>query len=369
LPLSYFLSFSVGLVGVVERGDMSSPGASRPSLTNGVEMDDYYRRILSLNDEELEHFVREWVGRKSSAYVECAQFSGAGDLGRDVVGFLSRARHQGEWHNYQCKQYSRTLPTADGLREIGKILYHSHRGEFTAPAKYLFVAPKGVNRNLERLIFNPSLLKEKLISAWDEYCADHIVEGQCVTLSNDLKTFIEAYDFSRIHRLKIDDLLADADITPVLAKWFGADPGPAPKGVVPSEIQESELVYIGELIDAYADRDGKPYKNVDSVAEHPAHSAHLARQRERFHDAEAFKRFYRDNTDKEVTQAFEHDIYHGVADVCHAGHPDKLACVDAVMRQAASVITSGPLTPHARVPVKQGLCHHFVNERRLKWRR
>lgn len=332
-------------------------------------MNGYDRRILSLTDDELERFVRDWVDRKVANYVECARFSGAGDLGRDVVGFLSRARHEGDWHNYQCKQYGKTLPTDVGIREIGKILFNASQGNFTPPTRYFFVAPRGMNRNLESLIFNPSSFKARLLSEWDRLCAGSIIEKQTIPLDQGLKDFIESYDFSSIARLALDDILGDPEVNPVLTKWFGADPGPAPKGVVPTAVDASELPYIGQLVDAYGDRDGTVYADHTVIEAHPTHAPHFVRQRERFYDAAAFKRFYRDNTEKGVLDTFETDIYHGVIEECEAGHPDKLKCVDSVMSRAAAVTPSGILAPHARVPVKQGVCHHFANDYRLRWRR
>lgn len=332
-------------------------------------MNNYDRQILSLKDDELERFVRDWVKRKSETYVECAQFSGAGDLGRDVVGFLSKERHEGDWHNYQCKQYRKPLPTKDGILEIGKILYHAYHGNFTAPTKYFFIAPRGINRNLEKLIFNPSSFRENIVSEWNNYCADEIVANQHITLDEGLKAFVEDYDFSGITRVALDHILSDPHIKPVLTEWFGADPGPAPKGEVPSKIQDSELPYVGQLVDAYGERDGVKYTSFKEIQASTNHAQHLARQRERFHDAEAFKRFYRDNTEKEVLKMLENDIYHGVVDTCDAGHTDKLTCVNAVMKQAATVAVSGSLTHHTRVPVKQGFCHHFANENRLRWQK
>lgn len=258
-----------------------------------------------------------------------------------------------------------------GIKEIGKILYNANAGHFTAPAKYFFVTPRGVNRNLEKLIFNPSSFRDKLLAEWDKHCAEAIVEKTTIVLDDKLKAFIEAYDFSRISRVGLDEILGDAHVKPVLTKWFGADPGPAPKGEVPDGVNDSELPYIGHLLDAYSDRDGKAYACHSEIVGHPDHGPHFTRQRERFYDAEAFKRFYRDNTEKEVLETFESDIYHGVVDVCGTGHPDKLRCLDAVMAHAAQLHVTGVLAPHARIPVKQGVCHHFANEvpPRLRWRR
>lgn len=332
----------------------------------------YDRLVLALDDTQLEQFVREWVANKKNKYVEVARVSGPGDLGRDVVGFLSASRHQGDWHNYQCKQFGRNLPTADAIRELGKILYHAHRGEFTAPSRYFFVAPRGINRNLEKLIFNPTLLRDATIGDWNQYCANKIVDGRSISLTRDLRSFIENFDFSRVTPISVDDILADADAKPVLHKWFGTDPGPAPVGAVPDNVQVDELGYIMQLADAYSESAGHTFMDHSAIPGDSAYGRHLRRQRERFYDAAAFKRFYRDSTDPEVLSNFDEDIFHGVIDICDAQHPNALTRVDAVMAQAATVQPSGPLAQHARVPVKQGVCHHLANDRsnpRLKWRK
>lgn len=328
----------------------------------------YDRDVLALDDVQLEQFVLDWTNSKTNQYVETARFSGAGDLGRDVVGFLSAAKHEGAWHNYQCKQYAKRLPTDTALCEIGKILYYAFQGEFTSPTAYFFVAPRGVNRNLESLIFNPNQFKNKLLTEWDVCCASKIIDGKTIALDPDLKEFIQNFDFSTIHRLGLDDILNDASATPVLFKWFGADPGPAPHGTPPANVQDTELPYINQLVDAYSQREGLDFSGYEEVAKHPKHGIHLSRQRERFYDADAFKRFYRDNTDQSVIENFEKDIFHGVVETCEAKHADALDRVDAVMKQASSVQPSGPLAQHARVQVKQGVCHHFSNEDQLKWR-
>jgi hypothetical protein len=332
-------------------------------------MINYDRLILALDDTQLELFVRDWVNVKSSTYVSVARFSGSGDLGRDVVGFLSTKKHEGPWHNYQCKQYAKRLPTETAIHEIGKILYYAFMGEFVIPEKYFFVAPRGVNRNLEKLIFNPATFKKAVIEKWDEYCANTIVEGTNIPLSPDLKKVVEDYDFANIQRLSIDDILNDSAIKPVLFKWFGTDPGPAPRGKAPVDIDDSELPYIGQLLEAYGQRESCTFRTHHELQQHPSCETHLRMQRERFYDADAFKRFYRDNTDPKVISEFETDIHHGIVDTYNLQHNDALQKVDAVMIQAANLQAAGPLAQHARVPVKQGICHHFANEEILKWKK
>jgi hypothetical protein len=331
---------------------------------------DYHRLVLTLDDERLERFTRDWVSLRKSDYLEVQPFSGPQDLGRDVVGFLTHSRHEGAWHNYQCKQYTRQrLPVGEGLKELGKVLYHASRSEFTPPAKYYFVAPHGISRPLEKLIDKPSRLREALLTYWDKYCATKIIKGKTTTLDAPLTSVIAAFDFSSVTRITLAEMLAAEGVSLVLHRHFGADPGPAPVGVVPADVQPMEYSYIGELITAYGERDGVVYKCPADVPGERSHGRHLISQRERFFDADSFKRFYRDNTAPETLPRLERDVEHGIADVHGKAYPDTLGRIEGVMAQAATIRPGGPLAEHAGITVKQGMCHHLVNDGKLSWRK
>lgn len=330
----------------------------------------YHRQILALDDENLERFVRDWIARKTSEYAEVERFSGAGDQGRDVVGFKTDLRHEGPWDNYQCKQYGRTLQPAAALLELGKILHFAEQGEFTPPTGYFFVAPRGMSRELEKLIFNPTALRAELVARWDAVCAKKIVSGKTIPLSASLRKVIDDYDFSRVKRITVDIILDDPFIKPVLAKWgIAEDPGAPPRGIVPATVDVREQPYLDQLIDAYSERCGSPLADHDAVCEHEEFGQHLQEQRLRFFEADAFNRFYRDNTLEEDLEALHDDVYHGVTGPYRARHVDALTRVDAVMSQAAAVTPAGLLARHARVPVKQGFCHHFANDGKLVWKK
>lgn len=330
---------------------------------------DYHRQILALDDDELERFTRDWVVARKSEYFEVHRFAGAQDLGRDVVGFVTPQRHAGAWHNYQCKQFvRRRLPLADGLKELGKVLYFASRGEFTPPERYVFVAPYGISRPLEKLIDHPDELRRTLLKDWSKYCASKINKNKKLPLDPALRIVIESYDFSRVSRIGVDGLLAAPNVS-LLHQYFGADPGPAPPGVVPADVGGQELRYIGELVTAYGERAGAPFKDHHAIASGSEHGEHLQMQRERFFDADSFKRFYRDNTESETLPRLEREIRHGIADVHGRKHDDTLERIDAVMAQAGKLQPGGPLAQHAGIPVKQGICHHFVNDGGMTWRK
>lgn len=327
----------------------------------------YYRRVLALTPDGLEQFVRDWVGLKVGKYASCHRFSGSGDMGRDVVGFRSSERHDGSWDNYQCKHYGSSISVGVGVVEVAKTLYYAQQGNFTAPAQYLFVAPRGVSRRLEQLIFSPATFRQTVLDDWDKYCRRQIKSNQDTLLTDELIEFIGGWDFSRVGVITLDDMIADDDTSAVLMKWFGADAGDAPKGSVPDEVQSIELPYVAQLVGAYGERDERVYATHADLTQGGQYAEHLALQRERFYDADAFKRFHRDNTDPSIVETVEDDVFHGVADIATATHDDRLSRVNAILQQAAGVGVSGILATHIRVSVKQGLCHHLVNGERLWW--
>ena len=65
---------------------------------------------------------------------------------------------------------------------------------------------------------------------------------------------------------------------------------------------------------------------------------------------------------------FRKDVHFGVVDAWNATTPDTLARVETVMKQAGTITPAGPLAKYAHVPVKQGMCHHFVNDGEMSWK-
>jgi len=331
-------------------------------------LDQYIRNIAAMKDDQLELFVDDWIARKKAFYVETEVWAGPGDKGRDVVGYLTTQRLDGAWHLFQCKQLKSTLRLPDAIKELGKIFHHVAQGHYGLPEAYYFVAPRGVARPVQELVASPTKFKAAMLEKWDEYCASRLVENDLVPLSPKIASLIQKFNFGQVHTLDVRRMLKDEHILSVLVKWFNHDPGAAPKGTTPIEIDDEELPYLRQLFDAYGEKAGTTFADMTMVLEHGIHGEHLRRQRTRYYDAASFKRYYRDNTPADYLDTLEDEVFHGIIEVHERSYPDTLTRIDEVMSRAANVQPSGVLARYARVPVRQGLCHHFANAG-LLWKR
>ncbi|GJE54892.1 ABC-three component system protein [Methylobacterium thuringiense] len=326
-------------------------------------------RLKELDDDELEEFVELWCERLGAGYHLVERIGKANDKGRDVIGFMTPVKHEGPWHLYQCKR--KTLRSALGvpeaLSELGKVFHHHREGAYrTLPERYFFVAPRGVAGPLQDLIFNPSDLKAVLIAQWDQHCAGSITRRRRIPLSPALRTLIDAYDFGSISHLSATGLAKHPAARTALTMVLKEPPGDAPAGSVPAVLLAEEMEYVDQLRRVYGEARGAPFATADAVLADGEHGDHLREQRTRFFDARSFRLFHRDNTSVEALRDFEAEIYHGVIEVYRQVHQSRLDRVAAVMRHAATM-PSAILGKLARVPVRQGMCHHLANEGQMKW--
>jgi hypothetical protein len=331
---------------------------------------DYERHVLALDDVELEKLVRQWADcQLEKQYASAMRYGGAGDLGRDVVGFYTEQNHEGDWDNYQCKQYGKSLPTEQGMRELGKILYFAHQGNFIVPKNYYFVAPRGINKNLKRWIQNPTQLKNNLTSQWEKYCQSKITKGKEIILTSELRGFINSYDFSRVQIIDVDKITLDPAFRRVLVNEFGGELLSAPDGEVPEHINDNELIYVNQVLDVYSECEQVTYVNPKDLIGHDEFEEDFMEQRERFYSAEAFRAFYRDNTVEVVLETFEKEIFKGVKPMFRMKYLDSFERMCTVLAEAGKLQPSGKLAIHGKIDVKQGYCHQFVNEKRLTWKK
>ena len=326
-------------------------------------------QICALQPSELEEFVSDWLAQRCKVYHGHELWRGTGDMGRDVTGYVTDRRMEGPWDNYQCKQLSSKLSEASAFIELGKIFKHAADGSFSLPRAYIYVAPVGVVRNVRHFVAHPEQFRKAFLDRWDDVVAGAIVENQVIKLTPLIEAKIRAFDFTKVEWLDANRLVSDPSSKPALVAWFGADPGPGPRGVVPDEIEARESAYIGQLLRVYSENKPAPYADAAAALACPEYGSHLRAQRTRFFDFVAFDRFYRDSTPEGYLKNFKDEIYHGVFDVHSEKHPSRFARLSQVMKQAAIVQPSGVLGKHAGPQVKQGTCHQFANEGLMPWDR
>jgi hypothetical protein len=151
-------------------------------------------RIKLYSSGEWEEFINEWADCALKG--EVVRFSGSGDRGVDVALFTDKDGFLGKWHGYQCKHYGQPLAPGDAKPEIGKVLWYSFKGEYSAPQLYTFMAPCGIGTKLNNLLKSASALKKELISTWDKSCRTAITDTQEIALEGDFLKYVEIFEFT-----------------------------------------------------------------------------------------------------------------------------------------------------------------------------
>lgn len=327
------------------------------------------KRIELFSPNEWEEFTEEWASSLEPSYRRVARFSGPGDMGIDIVGFVTSETFDGGWDNYQCKHYVASLMPSDIWVEIGKIIYYSFSGEYPAPRKYYFVASKGIGTKLGKLLANPPKLKQEAMANWAAHCEMGISTSFATRLEGDLLKYFDTFDFSIFSSKTLVEMIQGHSKTPFHAVRFGGGlpKRPAPSGP-PSQIESAESRYIQQLLEAYGDYSGESIVDVAVLDSKPELRRDFLRQRERFYHAESLRNFSRDTVPVGTFEALQNEIYHGVIDVCESDHDNGFARMRATVSQSAQIsISSSPLSSVTQTQDKQGICHQLANEDRIRW--
>ena len=138
--------------------------------------------IQTFKPETWEDFTEEWAVSQEQKYNQVIRFTGANDMGLDILGFWTAALFKAEWDVIQCKRYAVKLQPAQAYVEIGKIIYYSFMGEYPPPTSYYFAASKGIGLKLKKLLTKPDELKKQVIDNWDTACRTKITDKDEIPL-------------------------------------------------------------------------------------------------------------------------------------------------------------------------------------------
>lgn len=335
------------------------PAPSGSTIVPAIEL----LRVFSPG--QWEDFALEWAHSLTGRYQRVERCGGAGDLGRDVVAFVS----DDEWHNYQCKHYKEPLQPNQVVLELGKLCYYVHEKAFSAPSEYHFVAPQGAGNSLSLLFKKPEDVRARLIKDWATKCEEHITSTKKVPLTGELLDFVDGFDFSIVSYVPPMNLIEEHARTRWHAARFPGGLPPRPPAVVPHIDEEKfESPYIGRLLEAYSDHTGVALTVADLAAHEPLHR-HLLRSRERFFHAESLRNFSRDTLPPGQFEGLQDEFFDAVIDTVEdTSHADGFQRVKAATGVAQQLDpTNNALRQVLGVKDKAGICHQLADNARLKW--
>lgn len=328
------------------------------------------QQILLYSPDQWEGFIHEWSHFcLKKVYAQVQRFTGAGDRGIDIAGFVDGQKLQGVWDNYQCKHYDHALYPSDAWPEIGKVLWYSFKKEYKPPRRYFFVAPRGAGTKLLSLLADPTKLKKELMDKWDTDVRKQITKTQEVPLEGEFLAYVEAFDFSIFEAKTALQVIEDHRQCSYHAARFGGGLPPRPAAEIPpEEIAPGESRYVAQLLSAYADHKKTAIPDVKSLKAWEKLKDHFGRQRESFYHAESLRVFARDTVPAGTFESLQDDIHSGVVDICEADHADGFVRVCTVTKAAREIqLTSNALLSCAKTKDRDGICHQLANEDRLQW--
>lgn len=326
--------------------------------------------IQTFKPEVWEDFTEEWAYSQQKEYAEIVRYTGAGDMGLDILCFHTKKNFEGPWDNIQCKRYACELKPAQIWVELGKIIYYSFLGEYTAPQNYYFAASKGLGLKLKKLLTKPETLKAELIKNWDSYCQKKITAKKPIALEGELLAYLQQFDFRVFKMIPIAQMIRDHANTVFYARRFGTASFPErpPIEPPPAEVQPVESRYVKQLFDAYSEKLSLQLSEPSQLAAYPDIEQHFNRSREVFYHAESLRNFPRDSVDPGAFDAIREEIYNGCVDTYEMDHKDGLTRIRKTVGHA-SILTPNcnALCIRVQTQDKQGLCHHLANEGRFIW--
>ncbi|MCL5058104.1 MAG: restriction endonuclease [Actinobacteria bacterium] len=327
-------------------------------------------QVKVMSPDQFEQFITEWIyGYKQNKYYKVMHIGGAGDKGRDIIGYYDNKHVD----YYQCKHYGSALTPSNYYLELGKLCYFTFIGEYPIPNKYYVMASNDIGPKLIDLFFDSDKLRSSLLSNWRKYCQMEITKTKDIPLNTNLTSYIQSFDFSIIETYPMAQVINEHLQTMYGNIRFGGvhidNPNPLN---VPTKYEADELKYIKELFDAYSEVLGRIIKNIDNLQGFATFLNNFQRQRKAYFSAETIRRFVRDTfSDSKEFNVLKEEVFDGIIDTCEKSFCNGFERLNAVMQQVVSVSTSKSLLDSKMKYIgnseKKGVCHMLVNEDRIKW--
>lgn len=324
----------------------------------------------ALNEDQYERITLQWAYYYiPNNYEKVYQLGSTGDKGRDVCAVIDGENDK--WELYQCKHYSTQLSPSKIYLEMGKLCYYTFADEYSIPVNYYFVAPKGINGDLEKLLKNPILFKEKIRENWESKCSTKITNKD-ILLEDKFLIYFNNFDFSIVDWLEPNEFIKQFKTTPFFSRWFGGGLTKTRSKISKANptIQDNELIYIKELFNAYADHQKSNISSIKDLETYKKYLKHFNRQRDSFYIADSLYLFSRDVLPHGNTsfEDLKKDIYQLVIDIVESDFDSGLDRLkDTIQEAKKGVFDNNPLKGEISVQDKIGICHHLVNDELISW--
>lgn len=143
---------------------------------------------------------------------------------------------------------------------------------------------------------------------------------------------------------------------------------------VPLNVSTQEKTYISELYKAYGDAESISDFNESTLDSFDEYKDDFADRRIEYYSAESVRRSVQEISTENLSNQFEvlkNETYEGIKDTSRIKHSNGYEHMLAIMQQTISLPLSNYLfknSPQWISPtIRKGVCHHLVNDHKLKW--
>jgi hypothetical protein len=303
----------------------------------------------------------------SGHYVQVKLLGGAGDAGRDVEARITQPLSRGQWDLFQAKHYDHALAPNEALPELAKFFVNLSKGVYPEPRHYYFCSPKNAGPALHDLLASPAKLKAHLSAQW---ASGKSGLGKWQDkLTPEVKTLVEAYDFSTFQECLVRDLISWHAINrKAHHELFGIEAERGDNPAIPLTPTNEEFVYVSELLRVYTEEKGAPI-DLNNLTAEEDYQEHFSAARSTFYCAEGLKRFSRD--------LYTEDEFGNLLGMLHVGLRPAIAStklktgmerLDRALDVVSTLqVTESILSSKLQAGDLPGACHHLVNEKKIKW--
>ncbi|MCA9177687.1 MAG: hypothetical protein KDB14_24635 [Planctomycetales bacterium] len=327
--------------------------------------------------DKFEEFIEEWaffyLKEICGDYARVMNFGGAGDRGRDVIGYVTE-NNPVICDVYQCKHYKDALAPGDFYPELAKLCKHVYAKAIPRPRNLFVVAPKDVGPSLGDMLAPGGDILTPLKKRWQDASKGPLltIGKDAVKLEGDFEKFVNDFDFSIVKPKPILEVINEFRQTHRFAQRFGGGlTKPLPATTVPASLLSSESRYIEQLIAVYIHDSGDTTINANSLlgSTTTTVSRHFNRSRERFFYAETIREFARESLpDGFEFSTIQDEVHDGVVEVAESEFSTAIERVNETTRTATClVLGEHPLKPYLKVQSLSGICHQLANDDRLTW--